>query len=68
LSLLTPASPRKSSATSCFAPISLARDIGTVMVGEDAVDVGLIDEVGGLGRAVAKLQEMIDARQGGEVH
>jgi ATP-dependent protease ClpP protease subunit len=51
-----------------FCTDQLARDIGTVMVGEDAVDVGLIDEVGGLGRAVAKLQEMIDARQGGEVH
>lgn len=51
-----------------FCTDQLARDIGTVMVGKDAVDVGLIDEVGGLGRAVKKLQELIDARQEGAVH
>lgn len=37
----------------------LARDIGTVLVGKDAVEVGLIDEVGGLAKAVAKLKELI---------
>lgn len=37
----------------------LARDIGTVLVGKDAVDIGLIDEVGGLGKAVAKLNCLI---------
>lgn len=36
----------------------LARDIGTVLVGEEAVKAGLIDEVGGLSQAVAKLREM----------
>ncbi len=36
----------------------LARDIGTVLVGEDAVREGLIDAVGGVGKAVAWLEEM----------
>lgn len=35
----------------------LARDIGTVLVGKDAVAAGLIDAVGGLAQAVAKLEE-----------
>lgn len=37
----------------------LARDIGTVLVGKDAVKEGLIDEVGGLGKAITKLNELI---------
>lgn len=37
----------------------LARDIGTVLVGEEAVREGLIDAVGGVESAVAKLREMI---------
>ena len=36
----------------------LARDIGTVLVGEDAVKCGLIDQVGGLKNAIAKLNEL----------
>jgi len=36
----------------------LARDIGTVLVGKEAVEAGLIDSVGGLAQAVAKLREM----------
>lgn len=36
----------------------LARDIGTVLVGEDAVECGLIDEVGGLKQTIAKLNEL----------
>jgi ATP-dependent protease ClpP protease subunit len=42
---------------------SLARDIGTVLVGTDAVKTGLIDEVGGVGAAVKKLQELIKANK-----
>lgn len=38
----------------------LARDIGTVLAGEDAVKCGLIDEVGGLGEALAALHALID--------
>ncbi|MGI9952503.1 ATP-dependent Clp protease proteolytic subunit [Moorellaceae bacterium AZ2] len=37
----------------------LARDIGTVLVGRDAVEVGLIDEVGGLSQAVNHLKNLI---------
>lgn len=36
----------------------LARDIGTVLVGKDAVDCGLIDEVGGIKEALAHLHRM----------
>ncbi|NLM51970.1 MAG: Clp protease ClpP [Firmicutes bacterium] len=50
-----------------FCTNQLARDIGTVMVGKDAVSVGLIDEVGGLSQAVKKLQEMINERKEKEV-
>lgn len=41
----------------------LARDIGTVLVGTDAVKHGLIDEVGGLGASVKKLRELIDGTE-----
>jgi len=37
----------------------LARDIGTVLIGKEAVDIGLIDAVGGIGDAVNKINEMI---------
>jgi ATP-dependent protease ClpP protease subunit len=39
----------------------LARDIGTTVMGKDAVRYGLIDEIGGIGKALAKLREMADA-------
>ncbi|WP_290586669.1 ATP-dependent Clp protease proteolytic subunit [Alicyclobacillus sp.] len=42
----------------------MARDIGTTVVGRDAVRYGLIDEVGGLGQAMKKLSELIDRRRG----
>ncbi len=42
----------------------LARDVGTVVVGPDAVREGLIDEVGGLSHAIAKLNQLIAARRG----
>lgn len=37
----------------------MAKDLGTVLVGQEAVDVGLIDEVGGLENAIKKLEEMM---------
>lgn len=43
-----------------FAKGNLTRDIGTNVVGTDAVKYGLIDEVGGIGQAMKKLNEMID--------
>ncbi|KOO46560.1 ClpP family protease [Priestia koreensis] len=38
---------------------NLTRDIGTNVVGADAVEYGLIDEVGGIGQALRKLNELI---------
>lgn len=38
----------------------LARDIGTVLVGKDALEEGLIDNVGGLGEAVGYLKSIIE--------
>lgn len=43
----------------------LARDIGTVLVGRDAVECGMIDQVGGLNDAVAKLRELKEQHNGG---
>ena len=43
-----------------FAKGNLTRDIGTNVIGTDAVKSGLIDEVGGLGLAMKKLNEMIE--------
>jgi ATP-dependent protease ClpP protease subunit len=44
----------------------LVRDVGTVLVGEEAVRVGLIDGVGGLGQAIGHLHQLVTgAEQGG---
>ena len=43
-----------------FSTGQLARDIGTVLVGKDAVSAGLINEAAGLGRAVAVLNKLIE--------
>ena len=37
----------------------LTKDLGTILVGEEAVKEGLIDEVGGMKEAIAKLREMM---------
>lgn len=42
----------------------LTRDLGTVLVGKEAVDQGLINEVGGIREALGKLHHMIDERRG----
>ena len=41
----------------------LMRDIGTVLIGKEAVNVGLIDEVGGLNQAVSRLEQLIKGRE-----
>ncbi|MBE3598116.1 MAG: ATP-dependent Clp protease proteolytic subunit [Limnochordaceae bacterium] len=41
----------------------LVRDVGTVLVGREAVHAGIIDEVGGLSQALARLKELIRARE-----
>lgn len=38
----------------------LANDVGTILVGNQAVEYGLIDEVGGLSSALDKLDQMIE--------
>ncbi len=42
----------------------LANDVGTVLIGEEAVENGLINQVGGLEDAVRKLRELIALSKG----
>mgnify|MGYP000688838844 CR=1 FL=1 len=44
----------------------LATDVGSLIGGEEAVRIGLIDAVGGLSDALAKLHAMIDERRAAE--
>ncbi|MEY8337192.1 ATP-dependent Clp protease proteolytic subunit [Lachnospiraceae bacterium 62-35] len=41
----------------------LTRDLGTVLVGEETVKEGLINEVGGIKEALSKLYQMIDGEK-----
>ncbi|WP_036832279.1 ClpP family protease [Pontibacillus litoralis] len=43
---------------------NLTRDIGTNVVGEDAVKYGLINEIGGISQAMMKLNELIQQQKG----
>ncbi|HLS07406.1 MAG TPA: ATP-dependent Clp protease proteolytic subunit, partial [Bacillota bacterium] len=43
-----------------FAKGNLTRDIGTNVVGQDAVKYGLIDEVGGVKQAMEHINNLID--------
>lgn len=47
-----------------FAKGNLTRDIGTNVVGRDAVTYGLIDEVGGVKNAMEKISELINEQKG----
>ncbi|NBI07913.1 Clp protease [Senegalia massiliensis] len=38
----------------------IANDVGTILVGEEAVDYGLINQVGGLNSAIKKLESLIN--------
>ncbi|MBR9647072.1 ClpP family protease [Clostridium tyrobutyricum] len=38
----------------------LLNDTGTMLVGREAVEAGLIDEVGGISRAISKIHQLID--------
>ena len=42
----------------------LTKDVGTILVGEEAVDEGIIDETGGIREAMAKLHELISKKRG----
>lgn len=46
-----------------FSKGNLTRDIGTNVVGPDAVEYGMINEVGGIGKSIKKLNELIEANQ-----
>ena len=38
----------------------LTKDVGTLLVGKEAVEEGIINQVGGISTAVSKLHEMIE--------
>lgn len=44
----------------------LTKDLGTILVGKEAVEEGLIDEVGGIDKAFLKLHSMIDRKKAQE--
>ncbi len=46
-----------------MAPDEIANDIGSILEGAEAVELGLIDEVGGLDAALAALRRMIEERE-----
>ena len=41
----------------------LTKDLGTILIGEEAVKEGLIDEVGGIKDALARLYRMIEEKR-----
>ena len=38
----------------------IANDVGTILIGSEAVDIGLIDQVGGLKESMLKLKQLIE--------
>ncbi|MFF5398144.1 ClpP family protease [Peribacillus butanolivorans] len=46
-----------------FAKGNLTRDIGTNVIGAEAVEIGMIDDVGGVGQAMRKLNSFMDERR-----
>ena len=46
----------------------LTKDLGTVLVGSQTVEEGLINEVGGIRQALEKLHELIDERKTNTLH
>jgi ATP-dependent protease ClpP protease subunit len=38
---------------------NMANDVGTLLFGKDAVEIGIIDEIGSLNSALTKLRQMI---------
>ena len=41
----------------------LTKDVGTILVGQETVEAGIIDEGGGIKEAMKKLHEMISAEK-----
>ncbi|MEY9866349.1 ATP-dependent protease ClpP protease subunit [Peribacillus sp. B2I2] len=46
-----------------FAKGNLTRDIGTNVIGAEAVEIGMIDDVGGVGQAMRKLNTFMEERR-----
>jgi len=44
-------------------PDELATDVGSIVAGDEAVNIGLIDEVGGLEAALVALRQLIDEKK-----
>jgi ATP-dependent protease ClpP protease subunit len=42
---------------------NMANDVGTILYGKEAVEIGLIDQVGGLQDALAKLKDLIKEQE-----
>lgn len=40
----------------------LANDVGTILIGQEAVDCGLINEIGGISQGLTKLDEFIEGK------
>ena len=49
--------------TICQNTDELLNDMGTMLIGEQAVECGLIDKVGGIKEALAKLNELIKEKE-----
>lgn len=41
----------------------MTKDLGTILVGEEAVKEGIIDEIGGINKAMRKLHELIEIQE-----
>ena len=41
----------------------LTKDVGSVLEGNEAVEEGIIDEIGGISQAIQKLHALIDAKK-----
>ena len=49
--------------TMMFNTTMLSRDLGTILVGGQAVDEGIVDAVGGIHEAIEKLYDMIEEKE-----
>ena len=42
---------------------NMSNDVGTILFGREAVDIGIIDEVGGVSQAIKELRSRIEKNQ-----
>jgi ATP-dependent protease ClpP protease subunit len=40
----------------------IANDVGTVLFGQEAVDIGIIDSIGGISDAIEKIKELKEVK------